>query len=75
MSIHNKVRQEMFKILCEGDYRISAGKHKVDFIDGKAKELFDEAVDYFNHSNLKQISIIQHGNSTCIFTWMGRQSY
>ena len=71
MSIHNKVRQEMFKILCEGDYRISVGNHKVDFIDGKAKELFDEAVDYFNHANLKQISIIQHGNSTCIFTWMG----
>lgn len=71
MSIHNKVRQEMFKILCEGDYRISVGNHKVDFIDGKAKELFDEAVDYFNHTNLKQISIIQHGNSTCIFTWMG----
>jgi len=71
MSIHNKVRQEMFKILSEGDYRISVGNQKIDFIDAKAKALFSEAIDYFKHSNLKAISIIQHGNSTCIFTWMG----
>jgi ATP-dependent Lhr-like helicase len=61
----------MFKILSEGDYRISVGNQKIDFIDTKAKALFGEAIDYFNHSNLKSISILQHGNSTCIFTWMG----
>ena len=71
MSIHDKVRQEMFKILSEGDYRISVGNQKIDFIDTKAKALFGEAIDYFNLSNLKSISIRQHGNSTCIFTWMG----
>jgi len=71
MSIHNKVRQEMFKILSEGDYRILVGNQKIDFIDVKAKALFSEAIDYFKHSNLKAVSIIQHGNSTCIFTWMG----
>ncbi|MCJ8315269.1 MAG: DEAD/DEAH box helicase, partial [Pseudomonadales bacterium] len=70
MSIHNRVRKEMFKILSEGDYRISVGNKKIDFIDAMAKVLFDEAINYFNHSNLKYISIFLHGSSTCIFTWM-----
>ena len=71
MSIHNRVRQEMFQILTEGDYRISVGEHKVDFIDPQAKVLFDEAVDYFQQANLAEICVVQHGKTTCIFTWMG----
>lgn len=71
MSIHSRVRQEMFHILSEGDYRISVGEHKVDFIDRQAKVLFDEAVDYFQQANLSNICVLQHGKTTCIFTWMG----
>lgn len=71
MSIHNRVRQEMFQILSDGDYRISIGEHKVDFIDPQAKRLFDEAVKYFQQANLANICVVQQGKTTCIFTWMG----
>lgn len=71
MSIHNRVRREMFQILSEGDYRISIGEHKVDFIDPQAKALFDEAVNYFQQANLANICVVQQGKTTCIFTWMG----
>ncbi|GAA6206386.1 DEAD/DEAH box helicase [Thalassotalea sp. SU-HH00458] len=71
MSIHNRVRQEMFQILSEGDYRISIGEHKVDFIDPQAKVMFEEAVNYFQQANLANICVVQQGKTTCIFTWMG----
>ncbi|RAS63562.1 ATP-dependent Lhr-like helicase [Vibrio diazotrophicus] len=71
MSIHTRVRQEMFTILSEGDYRISVGQHKVDFIDNTAKALFDEASTFFQRANLSNQSVIKHGSSTYIFTWMG----
>jgi ATP-dependent Lhr-like helicase len=61
----------MFQILTEGGYRISVGEHKVDFIDPQAKVLFDEAVYYFQQANLAEICVVQHGKTTCIFTWMG----
>lgn len=61
----------MFTILSEGDYRISVGQHKVDFIDNTAKALFDEASTFFQRANLSNQSVIKHGSSTYIFTWMG----
>jgi ATP-dependent Lhr-like helicase len=71
MSIHDIVRQEMLKILIEGEYRISVGDHKVDFIDNAAKELFQESVTYFKGAKLDQDVIFNDGNHTYIFTWKG----
>jgi ATP-dependent Lhr-like helicase len=71
LTIHDEIRKEMFNILLDGDYRISIGSQKVDFVDTTAKELFTESVEYFNAAGLAKKSILQVGKSTCIFTWMG----
>lgn len=71
MSIHDVVRQEVYKIYSEGDYRITAGNAKVDFIDDTAKALFDEGVRFFKESDLHSQSVIQQGKDVYIQTWMG----
>ncbi|MEZ8106606.1 DEAD/DEAH box helicase [Vibrio cortegadensis] len=71
LAIHDEIRKEMFQILLDGDYRISIGSQKIDFVDANAKELFAESVEYFNAAGLASKSILQVGKSTCIFTWMG----
>lgn len=71
MSIHDKIRQEMFEIYSNGDYRISIGDKKIDFIDQTAQNLFIEGVHYFNLSALKNSPIIQEGKKSYIFPWMG----
>jgi ATP-dependent helicase Lhr and Lhr-like helicase len=71
MSIHDKVRQEMFKILLDGDYRISVGNHKVEFADATAKKLFHESIDYFNKAKLANIRFLESDNNTYVFTWLG----
>lgn len=72
LSIHDVVRQEMFKILNEGDYRIEIdGGKKVDFIDTEAKVLFDEAVEFFKAANLSSQEMIQFNTSTYIIPWLG----
>lgn len=71
MSIHDMVRREMFKILKEGDYRISIGDHKVDFIDKEAKVLFQEGVKTFNDDNLAEDKVVSSNGHIYIFTWKG----
>ena len=71
MSIHDAVRQEMFKVYAEGDYRISVAGRKVNFIDATAKELFEEAIDFFNESNLRNEPLYQYNSAVYIFTWLG----
>ncbi|WP_109441761.1 DEAD/DEAH box helicase [Acinetobacter haemolyticus] len=71
LSVHSIVRQEMFEILKNNDYRITVGAHKVDFIDRTAKLLFDESIAAFNGSNLANQSIIEVGQKVYIFTWLG----
>jgi ATP-dependent Lhr-like helicase len=71
MSIHDMIRKEMFKILKEGDYRISIGDHKVDFIDKEAKVLFQEGVKTFNDDNLAEDKVVSSNGHICIFTWKG----
>ena len=69
MSVHDVVRQEMFKILRDGDYRIDVAGQKIDFADANARELFREGVAFFNEAALRQNSLLQHGNDVYIFTW------
>jgi ATP-dependent Lhr-like helicase len=71
MSIHDVVRQEMYCMLKEGDYKISIGDQKVDFADTTAKELFHESIVFFNAAGLANKSLLQAGNTIYIFTWLG----
>ncbi|PSV99809.1 DEAD/DEAH box helicase [Photobacterium iliopiscarium] len=71
MLIHDVVRQEMYNILKEGDYKISVGDQKVDFADPPAKKLFHEGIVFFNAAGLANRSLLQTGNTTYIFTWLG----
>lgn len=71
MTIHDVVRQEMFRILKDGDYRISIGNKKVDFADAIAREQFKESVTFFQRSDLARKPLLKVGNSTYLFTWLG----
>ena len=71
MDIHDVVRQEMFSIYREGDYRIAAGASKIDFLDDMAKDLFAEGQYFFNELNLDSEPIVQQGVSVYVFPWLG----
>lgn len=71
MSIHDRVRQEMYDILTKGDYRISVGDKKVDFADKTARELFTESIETFDRCQLRHRPIIDQDGNTYIFTWRG----
>lgn len=71
MTIHDVVRQEMLQILKDGDYRICVGNSKVNFADSNAIELFRESVRFFNDAKLAKEYLLQIGNNTYIFPWLG----
>ena len=71
MSIHDRVRQEMYDILTKGDYRISVGDKQVDFADKTARELFKESIETFDRCQLRHRPIIDQDGNTYIFTWRG----
>ncbi len=71
MSIHDRVRQEMYDILSSGDYRISVGNKKVDFADKTARKLFAESLDAFDMSQLRHQPLIDQDGHTYIFMWRG----
>ncbi|THD42996.1 DEAD/DEAH box helicase [Enterobacteriaceae bacterium ML5] len=71
MSVHDVVRQEMFKIYATGDYRISVGDKKIDFANTTARELFHEGHHYFQAGQLNTERFIQQGAHVCIIPWMG----
>ena len=71
MSIHDRVRQEMYDILSSGDYRIAVGDNKVDFADKTARELFTEGYDTFDRCQLSHRPVIDQDGNTYIFTWRG----
>ncbi|WP_432468871.1 DEAD/DEAH box helicase [Agarivorans sp. Z349TD_8] len=71
LNIHDVVRQEMFQVLNDGDYRIPVEDNKVDFADSSARELFHESVRYFEEAKLSREPLLQVGNTTYIFPWLG----
>lgn len=71
LPIHNVIREEMYKILCEQEYRITVDNKKVDFIDNTAKDLFRESCDTFRSLNLSSKSLIQEGKYVYILPWKG----
>ncbi|WP_227687876.1 DEAD/DEAH box helicase [Psychrobacter immobilis] len=71
MSIHDRVRQEMYDILSSGNYRISVGDKKVDFADKTARELFKESIETFDRCQLRHRPLIDQDGNTYIFMWRG----
>lgn len=71
MSIHDRVRQEMFNIYRMGAYHIDVGNQKVDFMDDRGRQLFKEGTDFFKEANIEKRPIFQSGKHCYIFTWMG----
>ena len=71
MTIHDRVRQEMFSIYRAGDYRIQVGSQKVDFVDNLGGKLFQEGVYFFKEACLENEPIYQSGKNSYIFSWMG----
>ena len=71
LSIHDRVRQEMYDILSHGDYRISVGDKKVDFADKTARELFKESIETFDRCQLRHRPLIDQDGNTYIFMWRG----
>jgi ATP-dependent Lhr-like helicase len=71
MSVHDVVRQEMFKIYCSEDYRIEVGKQKMEFADDIARQLFKEGAEFFKRSGLTNQPIVQSGKHCYLFSWQG----
>ncbi len=71
ISIHDVVRQEMYQIYAQGDYRIQVGTNHIDFIDDTAKQLFYEGLEIFNQHNLKEKPIIHFNDKTYVIPWLG----
>lgn len=61
--IHDRVRQEMFKIYKEDNVLV--------FLDTHAKKLLGEARECFKHYDLAKRSILHQNSSTYLFCWMG----
>ena len=71
MSVHDEVRQEMYQVYVQGDYRIKVADTSLDFLDSTAKELFSEGLKIFRDLNLKENFIISQGKSVFIMPWLG----
>ncbi len=71
MYIHDRVRKEMFKIYNTGEYRIANGNAWVDYLDAKAKKLFQEGRDFFKNAGLDQSPFFAHGDTVYILSWLG----
>lgn len=71
MGIHDVVRQEMFSIYRDGDYRIAAGGSKMDFLDDMARDLFAEGLGLFNDLNIDSEPVVQQGQYVYVFPWLG----
>lgn len=64
----------MFTVYREGDYRITVGDRKADFVDTTARNLFDEGLHCFRNNNLDSECFIQQGQHVYILPWLGDQN-
>ena len=48
IGLHDRVRQEMFKVYYLGDHRISLGDSRLEFMDSHARRLFLEGLRVLN---------------------------
>ena len=71
MAVHDVVRQEMLKILEEGDYRVQVGEQRIEFGDAVAQALFKEGADFFKTVKLESTHFLQYGNTAVVLPWAG----
>lgn len=71
MSVHDRIRQEMFDIYNSGDYKIEINESKLDFLDSTGKNLFHEGLSFYQQADLQNNHIIQQGSSVYVIPWMG----
>jgi len=71
IGVHDRVRQEMFRIYAEGDHRIPLGDSRIEFMDNSARQLFLEGLGVFNNLDLKNTSIFKHSKYVYMTPWMG----
>ncbi|WP_446010610.1 DEAD/DEAH box helicase [Candidatus Electrothrix sp.] len=69
--IHDKVRKEMFEIYSNGEYQIVKGDSRIDYLDSKAKKLFQEGRDFFKNAGLDKSPFFAHGDTIYILPWLG----
>ncbi|CAK8720313.1 DEAD-box ATP-dependent RNA helicase CshB [Candidatus Electrothrix laxa] len=71
MYIHDEVRKEMFKIYSNGEYQIAKGNTRIDYLDSKAKKLFQEGREFFKNSGLDKSPFFAHGDTLYVLPWLG----
>jgi ATP-dependent Lhr-like helicase len=64
-SIHDKIRQEMYRIYCSEDVPV--------FLDRTAADLLIEGRENFLRLGLDKRHLVKDGNQTLLFCWMGSQ--
>ena len=69
--LHDRVRDEMYRIYCEGECRIPFDGRMINCLDETAEAMFREGRDAFNELNLSSEPLIAMGNNTLIFPWCG----
>ena len=67
MFIHDRIRQEMFNIYKQQDYKIKG----IDFLNETARSLFNEGLECFKALSLESKHLISYGNYVYIVPWMG----
>lgn len=71
MSVHDRVRQEMYKVYLNGEHRIETGERRLNFLDEKADDLFREGVRCFNDLSLGKTCLVGRGEGAYVIPWMG----
>ncbi len=71
LTIHNRVRHEMFNILKTGEYEIRNGNQIYDYLDENAKTLFHDALSFFRSAGLDKSDFIVEDDETTIVAWKG----
>ncbi|HCC43649.1 MAG TPA: DEAD/DEAH box helicase [Gammaproteobacteria bacterium] len=71
MDVSDRVRQEMFRVYTAGDYSIEVGSKKIDFLDEKGKELFDEGLSFFRENKLENNTFLKRASKVHILPWLG----
>ena len=71
MSVHDKVRHEMFTVYAQKDHRIVIGDSKIEYLDKEAQKLIAEGQDFFNAANLANTNFLTNGDTVYIVPWRG----
>lgn len=71
MSIHDRIREEMFALYSRGDHRIETEGQPLSYLNETAESLFNEGLHFFREANLKSEWMLQRGNNVCLIPWKG----